>query len=188
MYIKGTFFTARRQAVIREFGEARWAEVEAAVRERSPTFKRLITPASKVEYDDYVVFQETLLDKLYGGDERAYWTMGSASAAWALTEGPYTQLLSSAERGVDAVKTALPLLWRVYSDEGSLKVDFANDVFTVEVAGASRWHPSIEYSSMGYGEKTIELALHRAVRSKRVYGAAEGRMGCSYRFELGARL
>lgn len=185
MYIKGTFYIARKDALIHEHGEVAWAQLDAELRERAAIFRRPITPATMIPLADYVRFQEAWLARFHDGDERAYWKVGASWAGWALTRGPYRHLLAGLERSGEQISSVLARLWRVYTDAGELIAEHEGDRLSVEICDLPEWHLSLEYSTMGYVEKTVELALARMARPRRIFGAAEGRVGCHYAFELG---
>lgn len=196
MFIKGSFFAARRDHLIREFGDFAWLRLENQLRAESSLFRGPIQSSTLVPFDDYVRFQEAWLERFYAGDEREYWKMGATLGRWALERGPYRHLLaSSGESGSYGpaaerrrLTRILGRLWRVYSDAGELDVGGADGTFEVEILDVPRWHRSIEYTAMGFAQTAIETATGRKVQVHRLRGAAEGHVGCRYRFELGELL
>ncbi|NVB37276.1 hypothetical protein G6O69_37720 [Pseudenhygromyxa sp. WMMC2535] len=184
MFIKGTIYAGRRTLIRERFGEEAWERFEATLRERQPSLRRLITPTSLLEFDDYVGLQALLLEMFYEGNERAYWTLGYQSADWALTEGPYAHLLDSARRGQVKLQPLTTRLWRVYSDEGQFTTEETENGFVVAIEGPSRWHISLEYSAMGYVHRLFELITDRRLDPQRIEGAADNKLGCRYRFEF----
>ncbi|GEM_PF-4001043 len=198
MEIKGTFFAAQRDTLIREFGDRAWAELEGELHAISPLFCGPVTGATLVPLDDYIRFQEAWLDHFYAGDEREYWHMGAAMAGWALVHGPYRHLLAGAR--AEAVPRILARLWRAYASEGAMVVAVEDGRIDVEVRSVGAWHLCVEYTAMGFAEKTIELATRSLARPRRIYGEVEGevegegegegehKLGCRYRFDLGRAL
>ncbi|MCA9685090.1 MAG: hypothetical protein KC457_23100 [Myxococcales bacterium] len=184
MHIKGTFYAGRRQSITERFGEAAWQRFEAELKQQVPGFARLITPASQVSAADYIAFQELMVRTFYSGNMQVLWTMGYDSAGWALTEGPYARLLSGAQRGLSTIESLMKRLWGVYCDEGRFSAFASEGGFELEVDQMKTWHLSIELTSMGYGHKVIELVTEKTAKPKRIHGAAEGRLGCRYRFTL----
>ncbi|NVB39331.1 hypothetical protein G6O69_15920 [Pseudenhygromyxa sp. WMMC2535] len=184
MIIKGTFYAGRRRYVCAHQGQPTWDRFEAELQERLPRFRGLITPTSRVDIDDYIAFQELTIELLYGGDQQAYWKLGYESGRWALTEGPYAHLLAGAQRGLTTLQELMVRLWSVYTDQGRYRATRSPEGFEIEVDQLDRWHACIELTIMGYGHGLIELITGAEATPQRIYGAAEGRLGCMYRFEL----
>lgn len=80
MFVKGTAVLARRDAIVRTFGEKRWEEFVAT---QDPAFRRVLA-TDRVDVHKFLQLQEAMLKQFYRNDPNALVTLGEKSAEWAL--------------------------------------------------------------------------------------------------------
>jgi hypothetical protein len=173
MNMKGTAFLARKKMIIERFGQPAWDTFLRRIAAEAPAFAMPVIASTTVPIEQFLVFQEALVNTFFKGNTRAYWEMGAASAQWSLTEGPYRAVLD--RRDFKELIATLPGLWSNYYDEGTLVGTLEDGgIAHVRVSGVPVWHVSFELMVMGYVQRAFELFSKRKVAVKRVSGGAPG--------------
>jgi hypothetical protein len=172
MNMKGTAFLARKKMIIEKFGQPAWDAFLRGIAAEAPAFAAPVIASTTVPIEQFLVFQEALVNTFFKGNTRAYWDMGAASAQWSLTEGPYRAVLD--RRDFKELVTTLPGLWSNYYDEGKLAATLEDGIVHVRFTEIPVWHVSFELMVMGYFQRAFELFSKRKVAVKRVSGGAPG--------------
>lgn len=183
MEVKGTAFVARRAFLIAAFGEDAWRELFDAWLRENPDFPEEVIPVSVIRVEDFLRFNDAVVNHFYDGDVRAHWRFGEASAEWALSEGPYKSFFQS-HNTVDFLRTT-PSLWKAYYSEGSFRAEFDPASSLVDA-----WievpvpHVHFELNVMGYLHRALELTGAKVVAHEALRGFSKGDESIHYRFRL----
>jgi hypothetical protein len=169
MKVKGTAFQARKDTVIKTFGEARWKAFFSQLAAREVFWNQHVFASTLIPDDVFLDFQDALVREFYAGDTQAIWVFGAESAEWSLTEGPYRHFLNTRDLS-DFVTSVIPSLWRAYYTDGRIEAKLVEKSAHVRVKGISTPHLHYELAVMGYIEKAIELIASDKVTTKRHQG------------------
>jgi hypothetical protein len=174
MHVKGTALLARKALLLQEFGDQRGAEIFAELAQRIPYFQEPILASTSIPIEQFFRFQDELLRRHYKNDPLQYFHYGEASAEWALVKGPYKRLLQDksvarfAEHGV--------VLFKTYFDEGAAETSLGPGYIDYRIVGVSpsHRHPYLEYATIGYFKRGLELLGATGVVHKRLEGFTTG--------------
>ena len=159
---------------MQEFGEERGAEIFAELADVVPYFREPILASTLVPMEQFFRFQDELLRRYYRNDPLQYFHYGEASAEWALVKGPYKRLLQDksvarfAEHGV--------VLFKTYFDEGAAETTLGDGAIDYRITGvrAPYRHPYLEYATIGYFKRGLELLGATQVAHRRLEGFTTG--------------
>lgn len=183
MDVKGTAFVARRAFLVAAFGEDAWREFFEAWLEANPEFPADVIPVSVLRVEDFLRFNEAVVDRFYEGDASTHWRFGEASAEWALREGPYKSFFQS-HNTVDFLRTT-PSLWKAYYSEGSFRAEFDPASSMVDAyIEVPIPHLHFELNVMGYLHRGLQLTGAMVVGYEAVKGFSKGDESIHYRFRL----
>ncbi len=182
MDVKGVAFIAREQFIRAVFGARIWEELITEVRNKIPFFKDHILPSTLIPVQEFLKFNDKLIEKLYEGDESTYWKFGEKSAEWALTEGPYHKFLDNKQ--LDQFIHTLPAIWNIYFTAGKPQVTVVNqNEFEVMITQVPVAHVYFEYLVLGYTKRGLELAGAKTVDLTAVRGFSKGDKDIHYRIK-----
>lgn len=183
MRIKGTTFKGREAFLREELGDAAW---DAFVKEAAKKFAFLrdpVLPITLLPPNDFLRFNDMLIDRFYNGNKQTYFLFGQKSAEWALTVGPYKALFGTGD--LTQFLMTMPRIWSVYFDDGTLKVKILNDTTCeIEVTGVDVHHVYFEYLVIGYVMGGLHLAGAKHVDKKIVHGFSKGDDEVLYRLTV----
>ena len=180
MNVKGSAYLARKMLLEKEFGEAEAARMIADVLRSVPSMPQPILASTVIPINAFLAFQDELLRRHYQGDARAYFRFGEKSAEWALTAGPYKRLTN--DRDVAAFATQGAALFRTYFDAGAATTSLENGhiAFRIDDVPAPFRHVYIEYATIGFFKRGLEIFGATNVVAKRVRGFSLGHANVSY--------
>lgn len=183
MKIKGTAFLGRKVFVVKAFGQEKWDQLIEEVAEIVPFYKREVMSITLIEAADFLKFNDFLVDKLYQGDKKIYWTFGDESARWALTEGPLKAFVSS--KKIEMFIGTVPHMWKAYYTEGEASVRGVDkNLFDVQISGVELKHLYYEFTTFGFLKTGILLAGATAVELDCVRGFSKGDSDVLYRVSV----
>ncbi len=168
MKVKGMAFLARRDEVVKRYGEERWKTFIREYAQEDPYFEKKILPSSLIPAEHFLPFIDKFVEVFHSGDENAYWEIGREGANWALIEGPYQSIRK--EGSVEKFfEEKLHLLWNLYFTEGKVKeAKCENNICRAVVINVPFRHKYLEYSVMGFVERAMELISGKKVEVKRI--------------------
>ena len=180
MNVKGTAFLARRMLLEKEFGEARAKVIIEEAVATVPWFPDPVLASTPIPMKSFLAFQDELLRKHYAGDAMSFFRFGEMSAEWALTKGPYKGL--AADKDLDAFAKQGAALYRTYFDVGSATTSMQQGHidFRVEGVPAEYRHLYVEYATLGYFERGLEILGASNVHSRRLRGFSSGHPDVHY--------
>lgn len=181
MRVKGTAYLARVLLLKAKLGsEEAVAEFLAEYQRTHPDFPRSVIPTTQIPALSFLSFVDAVVDKIYHGDRESLWDIGSQSAEWALTAGPYKSLLEF--RDVERFAAMAPVLWSNYFDKGSARSEIYDDRIElwIEDVPEGMRHPYFEYSVVGYFQRGLEM-LGAVVRRQAVESFVMGDDRVHYR-------
>ncbi len=178
MTVKGSAFLARRFLVVKELGDLHgvtragqmFDEVVAAV----PTLPSPILASTPIPMEHYLAFQDELLRRHFNNDPRAFFRFGAASAEWSLTAGPYRRLLD--DRDLAALASQGAIHYRNYYDKGASKTSLEGDHVVQHTWGVPVpfRHLFLEYATVGYFKRALEMVSAVQIRLECVRGFSKG--------------
>jgi hypothetical protein len=184
MKVKGVALLARKNVVIREFGERAWEELWQDMADRYPCFRRPVLATSAVPVDEFLALHDELVRRFYKDVKNAYGTLGEQSARWAVTEGPYKSFV--ADKDFAGFAEFFPRTWGTYFLETTsrctthLRDDSVVDFRAVDLP---KWHPYFEYFIVGYFKGALELICANPILTRQLQGGS----GTSYHYEIRLR-
>lgn len=181
MEIKGAAFVARKDAIIKQFGEDRWSKFVDGLAEKDEYFKKSILSTAFIPSDKFLMFQEAVVKEFAGGNPQYYWTNGEKSAEFALTEGPYKVYLSSKDIRT-FVEERIPSIWKMYYNEGETICKVEGNVIDIRIVGVTISHIYFEYTAMAYWKRAIELIGGKIKEIKKLEGPSMGTKDSHYQF------
>jgi hypothetical protein len=185
MTVKGSAFLARKFLLEKEFGDlhgsararSMFEEVVAAV----PSLPAQILATTPIPMGAYLQFQDELLRRHFKNDPRAFFRFGEASAEWSLTNGPYRRLV--ADRDIVSLAAQGAVFYRNYYDTGFSVTAFEGDHVSQRLQGipAPFHHVFLEYATVGYFKRALEMVTSVPIRIERVRGFSVGDPDIHYR-------
>lgn len=183
MNVKGAAFLAREAMMIASQGEPTWRDYMQAYSEREPFFRHRITDRTLIPAEVFLGFNEDLVRRFFGGDDRAYWTFGERSAQFALAQGLLKGLFGMGDLAVWLEYT--PQLWDSYFDEGYLEVQPSGETTSdLLIGGVPIPHVYFEYTVCGFAEGGLKQVGARNPSPQRLRGFSLGDPDVLYRFRL----
>lgn len=179
MFVKGTAVLARREAVVRAFGEKRW---DAFVATQDPTFRRVLA-TDRIDAHKYLQLQEAMVRQFFGNDPNALFTIGEKSAEWALREGPYQSFVTG-KNVARFAESVMPAAWRAYYSEGNVVANVQDQTVHVRIRDLPVMHPHFELAAMGWFKRALEIVSGKSVRAQPVTRAAPGATEIYYRLAI----
>ncbi len=174
MNVKGTALLARRALLAQEFGDEKAAAIFAELVQIVPYFQEPVLASTAIPIEQFFKLQDELLRRYYKNDPLQYFHYGEASAEWALVKGPYKRLLQDksvarfAEHGI--------VLFKTYFDQGAADTSLDDGIIHYRITGVAPpyRHPYLEYATIGYFKRGLELLGATKVSHKRVEGFTTG--------------
>ena len=174
MTVKGTAFLARRFLLEQEFGaqfgmeraQQMFDEAAAAV----TSLPHPILASTPIPMKAYLEFQDELVKRYYQNDPTAFFRFGERSAEWSLTQGPYKRIVE--DKDIALFATQGEVLFRNFYDVGSAHTSLVDGVieFHIEGVPVPYRHLFLEYATLGYFRRALEMLGGRNVRLKRLRG------------------
>jgi len=170
MNVKGTAFLARKILLEKELGEPAAKQVLAEVSATIPTFPQVVLASTSIPMPLFLAFQDELVRRCYAGNPLSYFQFGEMSAEWALTVGPYRRLAE--DKDLDTFATQGAALFRTYFDVGAAVTSLKNGhvEFRIEGVPAAFRHVYVEYATLGYFKRGMEILGATHVETRRVRG------------------
>lgn len=183
MNVKGAAFLAREALMIASQGAPRWQDYLTAYAEREPFFRQLITDRTLIPAEVFLAFNEDLIQRFFGGDQRAYWTFGERSAQYTLAQGPLKGLFRPGDLQVWLEYT--PQLFQSYFDAGRVEVRNATETTAeIWIGEVPIPHVYFEYTLGGFTEGGLKAVGARSPSPERLRGFSRGDSDVLYRFHL----
>jgi hypothetical protein len=179
MTVKGTAFLARRRTLDSTLGSAK---IDALIRELATKYGVFSTPilaSTKIPVTHWIAFNDTLIERFFGGTDRTYWRFGQESAEFALS-GPYKNLVQNRDRA--AYAQAVSTAWKVYYSHGRAEGAWVGDVFRYAIEDLPVHHVYFEYTACGWVEHGLQLIGAPVLRTKAVSGYSRGDSRVEYHF------
>ncbi len=184
MEVKGVAFVARKNALIKQFGEKKFAELMKEVAEKEEYFKDpFINQATLIPIEKFLLFNDMMVNKFYGGDAKIYWKMGEKSAEFSLIEGPFKVFIQN-KSIEDACKTSIPNVWKVYYNEGRVETKFEKGMVNIRILDVPILHSYFEYALMGYYVKLLELVGAKSIKYDAIKTVEKGDTEIEYVFHF----
>lgn len=183
MRVKGTAYHARLNLLKHKLGEDGVAQFVERYREAHPEFPKSVLPTSQIPAQDFLRFNDAIVDDVYAGDTQSLWELGETSAEWSLTDGPYRSLLQG--RDISRFAAMAPVMWSNFFDTGRARSETHQDRIELWIEGvpADVRHLYFEYSVVGYFRRGLEM-LGATVRMTRLAGFSAGDEYVHYRLKL----
>ncbi|MEO8796824.1 MAG: hypothetical protein ABI551_02990 [Polyangiaceae bacterium] len=174
MNVKGTAFLARKKLLENELGEAAAKDAIDAVVAAVPGFPQPVLASTPIPISVFLSFQDELVRRCYSGDNMSFFRFGEASADWALTKGPYKRLTE--DKDLDGFATQGAALYRTYFDVGNATTSMKDGYveFKIDNLPAALRHLYIEYATIGYFKRGMELLGASQVDARRRRGFSTG--------------
>jgi hypothetical protein len=188
MHAKGSALLSRQFFVEKEFAElygaARAREMFDAVVAAVPGLPAPILASTRIPMGVYLQFQEELLRRHFKNDPMAFFRFGAASAEWSLTQGPYRRILESRDLAALAAQGAV--LYRNFYDTGSSETFLEGNHVVQRTTGipAPFRHIFVEYGTVGYFKRALEMLTDAPIRVECVRGFSKGDPDIHYRHVL----
>lgn len=179
MKVKGMAFLARQALAMAEQGAAEWNAFLRDFARKEPVFAEAVHPVSQLPADAWVRLNEAYVERFHGGDTRAWWHFGKASAQFALRMGQLQGLFEPGEARRFLEFT--PGIWRAYFDGGELDAFPRPGYVELHLRGVPHPHPYFEFSIMGYAVGGAEVLLGQVVRYEALDGFSMGGREVRYR-------
>jgi hypothetical protein len=180
MNVKGTAFLARKMLLEAEFGESvakkYLEEAVAAV----PSFPQLVLASTLIPMGPFLLLQDELLRRYYDNDPMSFFRFGETSAEWALLKGPYRGL--AANKDIDTFIATGSAIYKTYFDVGSATTSLEDGHIAYRIEGVPREfrHVYVEYATLGYFKRALEILGATNVEVKRVQGFSSGNANVYY--------
>jgi DNA-binding CsgD family transcriptional regulator len=154
--ISGATLLARRELLVRQFGSEAWRALFANISRTHPCFRAPITAATLLPVEPFLRFHDELVLRFYGDDPHAYFRLGEESAFWALSVGPFRELLTPK---LETIAAASARVWSAYFAETSSRceVTVESGSFHLRTYALPESHPYFERSIAGYFKGALEL-------------------------------
>ncbi len=182
MNVKGVAFQGRKEQIISEFGEERWNDFIQRFEESHPLFKEGILATTSIPVEEFIAFQDEVINEFYNGDFKMTWKLGEKSAENSLSEnGPFHIFLKHKRKPQDFLSNVLPRIWKMYYDEGRSKYVFDGNIMHAYILDLPKYYAYFEYVVMGFTQKFLELIEVPIKEITKIKGSAEE---IHYRFLL----
>jgi hypothetical protein len=184
MEVKGTAFLARKAFVEGEHGRACFDQVLREVSLSEPIFSSPILATTRIPIEAFLRLNDAIVHRLYGGDTASYFVFGEASAAWALSDGPYKRFVTN--RSTTEFVGSAPLIYRSYFSVGEAKGELVGPQVRLFIRGipARHAHVYFEYAINGYFRKGLEMVSGQEVTMRAEKGFSKGDAEVLYEYEL----
>lgn len=182
MMVKATTLLSRQSMLVERLGEAAYEQFIVEMAQDLTSFRRPLLPSTQLPVDEFLRFNDALVDRFFNGDRRVYWTFGEQSGEWLSKNGPY---VAQFQRGdFKRFWSILPAFWKTFYSEGEASVseDGSNLDVTIDCPVQ---HVYFEYSVIGFFKRGLEV-LGAKVRVDRLKGFSSGDFRIQYRFMLDA--
>jgi hypothetical protein len=180
MEVKGVAFLARQMMVVQERGEAAWRAFITEYAQQEPVFAQTVMPVTRLPVDAFVRFNEALVQRLYGGDNRVYWQFGVKSAEYALGQGQLKSVFAPGDYRRFILFT--PGIWKGYFTEGELQARPDANYAELRITGVPRPHLYFELSVMGFAAGGLTFLGAKNLRFEALKGFSKGHNEVLYRF------
>lgn len=181
MEVKGAAFVARKDALIKQFGDNAWNSFINDLGEQDKYFQSLILSTTPIPAEKFLKFQDLVVKIFYNNDQKAHWINGEASAEYSLIYGPYRMYLSSNDVLVFA-EEKLPTIWKMYYSEGDMSTKVTGNLIDIIVKNIPIQHVYFEYTTMAYCKRAIELVGTKILEIKKIKGPSIGTNDIHYQF------
>ncbi len=156
MKVKGVNFLSRKEAIEKRLGKDRWEAFMEKLIEKEPYYANPVLPSSLIPAEKFITFIEMLTDEFFNGDPMSSWEAGRQAADWAFNVGPYQSLLKN--KDLDSfIENVIPILWSLYFTEGKVDVSRSDNSITVRITNVPVRHITMEYSVLGFLERSFEI-------------------------------
>jgi hypothetical protein len=174
MNVKGTAFLARKLLLERQFGEEDAKRMLEAAVAAVADFPPLVLASTSIPMTPFLALQDELLRRHFGNDPKSFFRFGEMSADWALVKGPYKGL--AADKDIDGFATQGAALFRTYFDTGNATTSLHDDhiVYRIDDVPKAFRHVYVEYATLGYFTRALEILGATNVETKRIRGFSIG--------------
>ncbi|MGE5329537.1 MAG: hypothetical protein ACM3KR_08525 [Deltaproteobacteria bacterium] len=185
MQVKGIAFIARRDGLIKKYGQETWDKFIAKVAQKIPYFSGSILSTTLIPLDDFLKLQDEIVREFYNGNINVFWEMGAQSAQFSLTEGPYKPYLASGNVA-DFVSTKLPLVFKAYYiDCGRFEAKVEGNKCIIKGLDLPAAHLYFEYTVVGYFRRAVELVGAKVLQLNKIKSITSGDKTFEYEAVLG---
>lgn len=184
MEVRGTAFLARKLMLIEEIGEERFNALLLEVARIEPLFLEPIHATTLIPIRAFVVFNEALVQALYGGDTASYLRFGESSAEYGLLLGPYKRIRET--NSVAVFVECARIVYQGYYTEGWAEGSLAGNIADLKLHGIQPEdrYLYLEYAIAGYVRRGIELVSLHSATMERVRGFSCGDDEVHYRYVI----
>jgi hypothetical protein len=183
MEVKGVAFLARQTMMVQLLGEEVWRTFLSEYAQRDPVFARPVMPVTRLPVDSFLRFNEALVQRFYGGDQKVYWQFGVKSAEYALSQGQLRSMFGPGD--VRRFMLFTPGIWKGYFTEGELQVKPEEGYTELRIINAPRPHVYFELSVMGFAAGGLTFLGVKGLQHEAIKGFSKGNTEVVYRFHLG---
>jgi hypothetical protein len=180
MEVKGVAFLARQLAVVQDHGEAAWRAFLADFAQREQIFAQPVMPVTRLPVDAFLRLNDALVERLYGGEPKAYWQFGVKSAEYALGQGQLKAVFAPGDYRRFLLFT--PGIWKSYFTDGELQARAEGTAMELRIAHVPRAHIYFELSVMGFAAGGLMLLGAKSLRHEVLKGFSKGNTEVLYRF------
>ncbi|KKM93096.1 hypothetical protein LCGC14_1211870 [marine sediment metagenome] len=158
MNINGLPFLQFKSQLIYEFGEERLNDFFEALKDTNSFFEDAVLATTKIPLEDFLAFMDAMVKEFYNDDEKIFWKFGKQAAIVSLREsGPYYAFMRSKRTPESFFSSILHRVWTMTYDEGIAKNVVEGNFFHVYILNLPLYHVYLEYSTMGFVKKALEL-------------------------------
>ncbi|MFX1297780.1 MAG: hypothetical protein ACFFD2_23405 [Promethearchaeota archaeon] len=174
MRIKGIGFLQIKEQIIYEFSRARWNDFFKKFKTDHPEFNKNILLITNISMESFLAFANAIANEFYNNDKKVFWRFGSLSAKVSFSEGGlfYTYLRHK-QTLENFVNYILPHIWNNFFDEGREKFTLDENVLNIYLVGLQKYYFYIEYTVMGFIEKSLELIGIKVKETIRIKSSSE---------------
>lgn len=182
MHVRGTAFLARKLMLVEELGEEVFGTVLAEIARKEPIFNETIHATTLIPMRAFAVFNEAIVQTLYGGDTASYLRFGEKSAEYGLVLGPYKRIRDT--NSVEVFVESARIIYQGYYTEGRAEGSLDGNVADLKLHGIQPEHRYLylEYAIAGYVRRGMELVSLHTVAMERVRGFSCGDDEVHYRY------
>ncbi|MFX0028396.1 MAG: hypothetical protein ACFE8B_04260 [Candidatus Hermodarchaeota archaeon] len=174
MNTKGMAFIDIRNAHISLFGEERWNKFFQEFKNRYNQFPNSPLVTTPIHIDLFLPFIDELTKEYYNGNQRVYWGFGETAAQTSLSEGGHLNVFIRSKKNPRSfINYALARIWQNYFDMGREEFELEGDLLHARLLDLPRYHPYIEFTTMGYIKKTLEIVGVEVKEIKKIKSSAK---------------
>ncbi|MFX1295967.1 MAG: hypothetical protein ACFFD2_14095 [Promethearchaeota archaeon] len=174
MNIKGIAFLSGKNSVISRLGEKCWNDFYKKFKESNPEFPDKILATTKIPIDTFILFQDAMIKEFNNGNKEIWWKYGGIAAKQTLSDkGPFRIFLKRRRTPKEFINNLLHRVWNLYYDAGIAKNELEGNNMHIYLLNMPKYYIYIEYTVMGFLQKSLELVGISVKKTVKIKGSAE---------------